>query len=104
MSENCLRRIVFESTPITLAIGDVVWFYFDGLTQNHPAPAMVLEFGEDNMLTVELHTLAQPGRQRVATGVCMLGDPRLDNANFRKRGVWAPRGSWMFNNGPPKVT
>lgn len=103
MINNSIRRFEFENTDLNLAIGDIVWYYFDGVVEHTPAPAMVVEFGEDNMVTLEVHAMLQPGRHRITSGVCLHGDPRLENMNFRKRGVWAPRGSWAFNNGPPRT-
>lgn len=92
-----IKNHKFEGVDLPIAIGDVVWFFFDASPTTDPAPAVVAEFGEDNMLTLEVLSGVQPGRARKVDGVCMHHDGRLNNQNFRKRGSWAPRGVWSFN-------
>lgn len=94
---DLIRQFVIDQNPITVAIGDTVWFFNENQTDSMPHVATVTAFGEDNM--VDLTYNAVIGSRLVpAQGVCLVGDERLNNANYRKRGSWIPRGAFPSLN------
>lgn len=91
------RVVTFDDTDVSVSIGDIVWWFSENQIQNLPHAAMVVKLGDDNM--VDLSYNAVVGSRLVTeSGVCMVGDSRLANANYRKRGSWCPRGTWSILN------
>jgi hypothetical protein len=86
------RTVVIDNTEVTVAIGDPIW-WFNQAQMDIPAPAFIVSFAEDNMvnLTYINHVGA---RLTNLSGVCLLGDSKLDNKNYRSKGCWCPRGMW----------
>jgi hypothetical protein len=80
-----------NSPPHTVWLGDTVWWFAQNETSGVPAPATVLAFCEDNMVNLSYLSVVGTGKQVVITGVCLVGDERLGNNNYRKNGSWLPR-------------
>jgi hypothetical protein len=80
-----------SSPPHTVWLGDTVWWFAQNETSGVPAPATVLAFCEDNMVNLSYLSVVGTGKQVVITGVCLVGDERLGNNNYRKNGSWLPR-------------
>jgi hypothetical protein len=95
-TEIC-REVTIDGIKIPVSIGDTVWWFMENQLNNIPAVAIVIQFSEDNMIDLARYT--SPGSRLTAeVGVCLLDDPRLSNANYRKRGSWCPRGMWSSLN------
>ena len=80
-----------HQTPVTL--GDTVWWFAEAQTQSRPSAALVIELSDDNQVTLA-YIPVKGSRLTQMTGVCLMGDKRLSNANFRKQGCWCPRALW----------
>lgn len=80
-----------NSSPHTVWLGDTVWWFAQNETGGVPAPATVLAFCEDNMVNLSYLSVVGTGKQVVISGVCLVGDERLGNNNYRKNGSWLPR-------------
>lgn len=80
-----------NSSPHTVWIGDTVWWFAQDEVNGVPAPATVLALCEDNMVNLSYLSVVGSGRQVVVTGVCLHGDERLSNKNYRDKGSWLPR-------------
>jgi hypothetical protein len=94
---DLIREFNIDGTPWTVAIGDVVWLFNENQLDAMPHVATVTAFGEDNM--VDLTYNAVVGSRLVPVqGVCLVGDERLSNVNYRKRGSWIPRGAFPSLN------
>ena len=94
---DLIREFNIDGTPWTVAIGDVVWLFNENQLDAMPHVATVTAFGEDNM--VDLTYNAVVGSRLVPVqGVCLVGDERLNNVNYRKRGSWIPRGAFPSLN------
>lgn len=94
---DLIRQFIIEDQPVVVAIGDVVWYFNENQLNTMPHVAQVVAFGEDNM--VDLTYNATIGSRLVPVqGVCLVGDERLKNANYRKRGSWIPRGAFTCLN------
>lgn len=94
---DLIRQFIIEDQPIVIALGDVVWLFNENQLDTLPHVATVIAFGEDNM--VDLAYNAVVGSRLVPVqGVCLVGDERLKNANYRKRGSWIPRGAFSVLN------
>lgn len=75
-----------------VTLGDTVWWFPQGQTQNVPVVATVIRLGDD-MLTLRL-AHDSGSTFRTITGVVAIGDKRLTNQNVRKNGAWSTRALW----------
>jgi hypothetical protein len=90
--------VTIGDTSVPVLLGDTVW-YFPGndLAGGPPQVATVVMLCEQNMV----HLAYVPAGTTAVTrreGVCLVGDPRLENEAVRKRGSWIPRGNWPVLN------
>jgi hypothetical protein len=90
-AEEAVRFIEFNGVRRTLLLGDTVWWFPDAAIHAKPHAARIMGFNENDMLELEISSHTQPPRLSAQIGVCLVGDQRLANPNYRKRGAWMPR-------------
>lgn len=90
-TRDIVRQVVIDQNPHTVWIGDTVWWCAQGQTDNVPAVATVTDFCGDDMVDLTYITPHSTGKLQVLKGVCLLGDERLKNQNYRSKGAWLPR-------------
>lgn len=91
--KDLVRKVTLDDVEVTLALGEVVFYFGAAQVSDRPIPATIQAFGEDNMVDLIYHEQST-GKPQVARGLCMLTDPRLENMVHKKRGAWCPRGCW----------
>lgn len=95
-AKQLMRTVKIDGVDVTVAIGDPVW-WFNQAQMDVPAPAVIVSFAEDNM--VNLAYINHIGAKFTnLSGVCLIGDTKLDNKNYREKGCWSPRGLWTALN------
>jgi hypothetical protein len=95
-TDLCREITVEQGTPpVSVAIGDTVWWFTEAQLNNTPAVAFVVSFCEDNMIDLQ-YTTGVGNRLVTEKGVCLIGDERLKNVHNRKRGAWCPRATWKL--------
>lgn len=78
-----------EFTPPAVRVGDICFWWREGLTNNKPLPAMIiLDHGQGN---VTLFVFA-PQTSFGVEGVKHREDPSLNKRQREDRGCWAVRG------------
>lgn len=97
MRQNQLvQSITVEGQQYNVAIGDVVFWFQQAQLNSQPHIATVLELLDDNMVTLAVTTHTEQLKITRKEGVCLVGDERLKNQNYVKRGAWCPRGLFRF--------
>jgi hypothetical protein len=72
-------------------LGDTVWWFAGNDTTAKPHVATLVGFSEDDQVDLQVQAHTEQPRIVKKTGVCLVGDPKLQNANQSSRGSWMPR-------------
>lgn len=90
------KKILVRKTELIVSIGDTVWWFPQGQLSQQPSVGILQEISDENFATISLIPNTESARIVRYVGVPLIDDPRLENQNVAKRGMWLPRGPWPF--------
>lgn len=96
-TSDVVRTVAVGDETANVILGDTIWWYPENATHTVPHVGTLTQFCEGNK--VNLTRQSPSGSQIIhEKGVCLIGDPDLQNPNHRKRGSWCPRIGWKALN------
>jgi len=87
------RKYMIDGYETEVSLGETVWWFPEGQTNDVPMVAFVTRLGDGGMITIRYF----PPKGSVTAeliGVVPIGDERLKNPNVRKKGAWCTRALW----------